>query len=137
HDLSYLSFSGHLFDRAAGERTDFPVISYADLNAAMFAAFSIASALFARERSGRGTAVDVSMSDGLVSWMTTYLSPAMDGKKPFDLLGEPAYGLFDVKGGRRITLSIAHEDHLRRVLCALLDMNDLAHLDPADRLRYR
>lgn len=137
HDLSYLSFSGHLFDRAASTRADFPVISYADLNAAMFAAFSIASALFARERSGRGTAIDVSMTDGLVSWMTTYLSPAMDGKKPFEILGEPAYGLFDVNGGRRITLSIAHEDHFWRALCAILDMADVADLRQPERLRDR
>lgn len=135
HDLSYLSFSGHLFGQATGTQSDFPVVSYADLNAAMFAAFSIASALYARERSGQGTAIDVSMTDGLVSWMTTYLAPAMDNQRPFEILGEPAYGFFDVKGGRRITLSIAHEDHFWRALCNLLGMADVADLRQPERLR--
>jgi hypothetical protein len=111
---SYLAFAGHLFDRARGDRTDFPDIAYGDLSGAMFAAFAIASALFGRERSRRGTNIDVSMTDGLVSWMSTYLSPAMDDKAPFEILGEPAYGIFDVKGGRRITLNIAlyfHQDN--------------------------
>lgn len=137
HDLSYLAFAGHLFDRARGNRTDFPDISYADLSSAMFAAFGIASALFARERSGRGTNIDVSMTDGLVSWMSTYLSPAMDRMAPFEILGEPGYGIFDVKGGRRITLSIAHEDHFWRALCRLLDLPDVIELRQADRLRDR
>ncbi|MEH2613003.1 CaiB/BaiF CoA transferase family protein [Bradyrhizobium sp. AZCC 1693] len=137
HDLSYLAFAGHLFDRATGTRTDFPDVSYGDLSSAMFAAFSIASALFGRERTGRGTEIDISMTDGLASWMSTYLAPAMDGKVPFEILGEPAYGIFDVKGGRRITLSIAHEDHFWRALCALLNMPDAAGLVQADRLRDR
>lgn len=135
HDLSYLAFSGHLFGQANGTRSDFPVISYADLNAAMFAAFSIAAALYACERSGQGTSIDVSMTDGLVSWMTTYLAPAMHGERPFEILGEPAYSLFDVKGARRITLSIAHEDHFWRALCGLLAMTDVAELQQAERLR--
>lgn len=137
HDLSYLAFAGHLFDRARGERAEFPYISYGDLCSAMFAAFSIASALFGRERSGRGTNIDVSMTDGLISWMSTYLSPAMEGMAPFEILGEPGYGIFDVKGGRRITLSIAHEDHFWRALCQLLDLADAAELRQAERLRHR
>ncbi|WP_315837450.1 CaiB/BaiF CoA-transferase family protein [Bradyrhizobium prioriisuperbiae] len=137
HDLSYLAFAGHLFDRATGTRADFPNVSYGDLSSAMFAAFSIASALFGRERTGRGTEIDVSMTDGLISWMSTYVAPAMDGEVPFEILGEPAYGVFDVKGGRRITLSIAHEDHFWRALCALLDMPDASELVQADRLRER
>ena len=91
----------------------------------MFAAFAIASALFGRERSRRGTNIDVSMTDGVVSWMSTYLSLAMDDKAPFEILGEPAYGIFDVKGGRRITLNIALNFHRSRAerydLCAICE----------------
>jgi len=45
-------------------------MSIADLTAAMWAAVGILTALFERERSGRGQYVDISLLDGQVSWLT-------------------------------------------------------------------
>jgi crotonobetainyl-CoA:carnitine CoA-transferase CaiB-like acyl-CoA transferase len=129
HDLSYQAISGHLVDGGA-----VPAVAYGDLGSGTFAAFAIASALFARERTGEGTAIDVSMADGLVSWMTAYLSPAMSGEPAFTILGEPAYGIFATKDGRKLTVSIAHEDHFWRALCGLLAMEDVAPLQHHARL---
>lgn len=45
-------------------------MSIADLTAGMWAAFAISSALYERERSGRGQHLDVSLLDGQISWLT-------------------------------------------------------------------
>lgn len=135
HDLSYQGVAGMLFDKVDRDKFDLPppLIAYGDLSSAMFAAFSIASALYGRERTGRGTSIDVSMTDGLVSWMTAYLSPAMSGQGFFENYDEPAYGVFTVQGGRRITLSIAWEDHFWSALCQLIGMQDVASLRQKER----
>jgi crotonobetainyl-CoA:carnitine CoA-transferase CaiB-like acyl-CoA transferase len=46
--------------------------------------------------------------------------------------GEPAYGVFATADGR-LTLSIAHEDHFWRALCACFQREDLGELDGAER----
>ena len=45
-------------------------VAVADICAGMFAAYAILAALRARDRTGRGQWVDVSMLDGQVAWMT-------------------------------------------------------------------
>lgn len=137
HDLSYQAIAGHLFSQSRSDETATPSIAYGDLSSGTFAAFAIASALFARERTGHGTSIDVSMTDGLVSWMTAYLAPAMEGQSSFEFLEEPAYGTFACSDGRKLTLSIAHEDHFWRALCGLLDMPDVAALSGPQRLADR
>lgn len=137
HDLSYQAVAGHLFSQSGGGESATPSIAYGDLGSGTFAAFAIASALYARERTGRGTSIDVSMTDGLVSWMTAYLAPAMEGQSSFEFLEEPAYGTFTCSGGRKLTLSIAHEDHFWRALCDVLGMTDAAALTGTQRLADR
>lgn len=129
HDLSCQGVAGHLAGRSGG----LPVVSYGDLAGAMFAAFAIASALFARERTGHGTSIDVSMADGLASWMTPFLGPALNGLPPLDFSAEPAYGLFACQDGNVLSLSIAHEDHFWYALCQLLDLAELAEIQAGQR----
>ena len=127
HDLSCQGLAGYL---AGGV----PAVPYGDLAGAMFAAFSVASALFARERTGHGTSIDVSMADGLASWMTPFLGPALNGQAFPDLRAEPAYGLFTCRDGRVLSLSIAHEDHFWRALCGLVGLPDAAGLRARERV---
>ncbi len=131
HDLSCQGMAGHLFDHRAG---GVPAVPYGDLAGAMFAAFAIASALFARERTGNGTSIDISMADSLASWMTPFLGLALNGFAPLDLRAEPAYGLFACQGGGMLSLSIAHEDHFWQALCRLLDLPDAAGLQARHRI---
>ena len=129
HDLSCQGVAGHLACRSG----DLPAVPYGDLAGAMFAALAIASALFARERTGHGTSIDVSMADGLASWMTPFLGPALNGMPPLDFSGEPAYGLFACQDGKVLSLSIAHEDHFWHPLCVVLELADLAGLRAGQR----
>jgi crotonobetainyl-CoA:carnitine CoA-transferase CaiB-like acyl-CoA transferase len=138
HDLSYQALAGLL----AGWLDDEPEayrspLAIGDLSSAMFAAFGIVAALLQRERGGGGQYVDVSMTDGLVSWMGTALEPILNGRSAGGIGGEPAYGVFRCGDGRALTLSIAHEDHFWRNLCEAIGRPDLAELDALARRARR
>jgi alpha-methylacyl-CoA racemase len=72
HDLNYVGLTGLL--GLTGERDGPPVQAagqIADLGGgAQMAAFGILAALRERDRSGEGQLVDVSMTDGAMSWLT-------------------------------------------------------------------
>jgi len=71
HDIGYLGLTGLL--GLSGERDGPPVQAagqIADLGGgALMAAFGILAALHERDRSGEGQLVDVSMTDGVLSWL--------------------------------------------------------------------
>ncbi len=101
----------------------------------MFATVGRLAALHERARTGRGRHVDVSMTDGLVSWMSVMVGPVMNGarrstsrpSRPTVPSAAPTVAL--------LTLSIAHEDWFWRPLCTLLDMDDVAGLGRRSGLR--
>ena len=134
HDLSYQAVSGHLFEAVGCANAAVPHIPYGDLASAMFAAFAITTALFARERTGLGTAIDVSVADALVSWLTPYLGPVMNGAPMLRITDEPGYGIFTCADGRQLTLSIAHEDHFWRALCGIVGLQRLQDLRSPERI---
>src|SRR5215467_330047 len=76
HDLNYMGVAGAL--SVNGPRRGPPLVpgvQAADLGGgALFAAFGIAAALHHRQESGEGQFVDVSMTDGVVSWLTPYFA---------------------------------------------------------------
>ena len=135
HDLSIQAAAG-MVDVVPGQEgaTALPVLPLADIASAMFAALGIVSALLARSRSGKGSQVDVSMLDSLVSWMTPFLVPPLNGlpTRPLPPL-DPGYGIFATADGRQITLSIAGEDHMWHALCDLLALPALAALNEQQR----
>lgn len=134
HDLSYQAMAGFLHLQAKSGSTQMPSdIAIGDLSSGMFAAVGTLAALHERSQTGNGKYVDVSMTDGLVSWMSVMVGPAMNGQPLADIGAEPAYGLFVCGDGKLISLSIAHEDWFWKPLCALLGMEDAAALDRTGR----
>jgi len=134
HDLSYQALAGFLHRQAATRSTQIPSdIAVGDLSSGMFAALGVLAALLARGRTGRGTYIDVSMTDGLVSWMSVMVGPAMNGEPLANIAAEPAYGLFECQDGKLLSLSIAHEDWFWKPMCMLFGMNDVAGLKRAQR----
>lgn len=85
HDLNYIGLCGLL--GATGEPDGPPVQpagQIADLGGgALMGAFGILAALRERDRSGRGQFVDVSMSDGALSWLTLVAAQYLCDAKPF------------------------------------------------------
>lgn len=134
HDLSYQATAGLLHRSAETGRLEQPTdVAIGDLSSGMFAAIGILAALHERGRTNKGRYIDVSMTDGLVSWMSVMAGPLMNGAALADIDAEPAYGLFYAGDGKPLSLSIAHEDWFWRPLCEMLDMQDCAVLDRGAR----
>lgn len=137
HDISYAATAGLFFKQAAsGDTTDPGEVAFGDLSAAMFATVATLAALVERSRTGRGTYVDVSMTDGLVSWMSVMLGPIMNGGQIADIGAEPGYGFYRTRDGKLLSLSIAHEDWFWKPLCGLLGMDDVADYGHDERVRH-
>lgn len=135
HDLSYQAIAGLLFQQAVtGQPGASPDLAIGDLSSAMFAVVGTLAALVERGRTGKGKYVDVSMTDCLVSWMTTFLGPVMNKGEIASINAEPAYGIFKCSDGRLLTISIAHEDWFWKPLCALLELPDAADLRRPERV---
>jgi len=146
HDLNYVAMSGMLgcFKDTEGNLVT-PGIAIGDLSSGMFAVIGIMAALAAREKTGCGQFVDVSMFDGLVSWMSTLLGNYF-AKAPFDVMDDAGYGIFKASDGKPFTLGIAHENWFWDRLCAVTGLEAFQGLDAlerrvrrdelAERLRY-
>ena len=133
HDLNYVAMSGMLrcFKDTEGNLVT-PGIAIGDLSSAMFAVIGIMAALAAREKTGCGQFVDVSMFDGLVSWMGTLLGN-YSAKAPFDVMDDAGYGIFKASDGKPFTLGIAHETWFWDRLCAVTGLEAFQGLDALER----
>lgn len=139
HDTTYQGIAGMLSTYI--ERGDFPqrpTVPIADLSSAMFAVIGVLAALMARERLGMGQFVDVSMTDGLISWMSVVLGFFFNtGSATHPGGREPAYGVFQTRDNKYLTLSIAHEDHFWRNLCRALGKEELGEMPREERRQRR
>ncbi len=134
HDLSYQAVAGLLAQQAASgstARPEGPAIG--DLSSGMFAVIGILSALLQRTRTNEGQHVDVSMTDGLVSWMSIQLGQLMNGGQSLPLVSEPAYGLFKTSDSKLLSLSIAYEDWFWAALCEAVGLAAQARLTRSER----
>ena len=135
HDVSYQAMAGMLYDRLEAPTPAIaPRVPVGDLSAGMFAALGALAAIQSRERSGRGAYLDVSMTDGLISWMTPHLVPVMNGTGPPGYPFDAGLGIYPCADGQMITLSVAHEDWFWQRLCRVVGLDDVAALTSPQRL---
>lgn len=111
HDLNYLALSGVL-----GLTTDehgkpvIPGVQVADLAGGMIAAFAMLAALLARERTGRGQYIDVSMFDVMLSMLPVPAAHHFAGKTievggKYALSGAyPFYSVYETSDEKFMTL---------------------------------
>lgn len=95
-------------------------VSAADIACGMNAHAAILEALLARERSGEGAAIEVSLFDSIADWMTVpLLHHDYAGKAPRRVgLKHPSiapYGAFACKDGRQIVIAVQNECEWRRL----------------------
>ncbi len=132
HDLNYMALAGalQLFGKA-GDDPIVPGLSIADQGGgSLTAAFGILAAVIGRAGTGRGQFVDVSMTDGVISWLAyhaaDYLFAKVEpkgGERRF--LGQaPCYNVFRCADGRCITLGFIEENFWHR-FCDLAGLEDL------------
>jgi crotonobetainyl-CoA:carnitine CoA-transferase CaiB-like acyl-CoA transferase len=138
HDLNYMGVAGALsVNGPRGGAPLVPGVQAADLGGgALFAAFAIAAALHHRRESGEGQFVDVSMTDGVVSWLTPYFALRFaEGRAP--ARGEErlnggwvCYQVYEAADGGHVTLG-ALEPKFWRNFCRLAGREDLSGLQHA------
>jgi crotonobetainyl-CoA:carnitine CoA-transferase CaiB-like acyl-CoA transferase len=111
HDLNYIALSGILgLTTDDSGRPVIPGVQVADIAGGMIAAFAILAALLARERTGRGQYVDVSMFDVMLSMLPIPAAQQFAGTTigvggKYGLSGEyPFYNVYETADGRFMTL---------------------------------
>lgn len=132
HDINFLGHAGVLaITGARGGPPVPPGAQMADLGGgSLMAAFTIAAALHHRNLSGRGQMLDVSMTDGVVSWLSTHLGVFFaTGRVPSrgeERLngGLVCYGVYETKDGKYLTLG-ALEPKFWQAFCRVLGREDL------------
>jgi crotonobetainyl-CoA:carnitine CoA-transferase CaiB-like acyl-CoA transferase len=137
HDLNYLSMSG-LFDSIRDDQGNHvpPGIAIGDLSSGMFAVIGIMAALMARAQTGKGQYVDVSMFDGLLSWMSIRFGIFFQTgsyERPY----EAGYGVFKGSDGQPFSLGIAHEDWFWKSLCNATGLTEYEGIKGAERIKRR
>ena len=125
HDLNYLARSGALaLMPRAGDRPVIPGLQVADLAGGLQAAFLIAAAVVERARTGRGTRVEVSMTELMRSWTSLPRAARGAGLPGLPLTGEvPCYHVYAVADGCLTVAAL--EPDFWRVFCAAIDRQDL------------
>ena len=105
-----------------------PGLPIVDLSSGMFATVSILAALMARDKIGKGQYIDVSMTDGIVSWMSVRAGGYLTGGKVPETneMGHlaPANDIFETKDGKKVTVG-ALEEHFWENLCKVLGLQEL------------
>jgi itaconate CoA-transferase len=112
-------------------------VSIADISAGMYAFSAVLTALFARQHSGQGAALEVSLFDSLAEWMSqpmyytmyTGVPPARTGTSHATIA---PYGTFRTGGGGAVQLAVQNDREWQRLCTGVLGRPAL--LDDA---RYR
>jgi crotonobetainyl-CoA:carnitine CoA-transferase CaiB-like acyl-CoA transferase len=134
-----LSVTGELGGRGVRAGT-----SIADMTAGMYAAFGIMTALHARERTGQGQAIDVSMLEGQMGLLGTMIGAYLaDGVVP-EPMGTAYKALLPYQTFRTKTRDLAlavGSEKLWKIFCPLLGLpeltNDARYATNADRNKNR
>ncbi|MDQ3810676.1 MAG: CoA transferase [Chloroflexota bacterium] len=141
HDLNYVALAGLLaYNVDADGAPVMPSVQVADLGGALFAAVAILAALVARQSSGHGQFVDVSLYGSALAWLPTLVErlfatgrPPAAGEPPL-AGGLPQYGIYRTADGAYVTLGAIEPRFLHAFLKAV-GREDLADLAGREELR--
>jgi crotonobetainyl-CoA:carnitine CoA-transferase CaiB-like acyl-CoA transferase len=121
-------------------------VSVCDIAAGMTAHAAILQALFARERTGQGRQIEVSLFDALADWLNVpYLQHRYGNfETPRSGVNHPSlapYGAYATQGGQQIIFSVQNQREWRQLCELVMEDAELAD-DPRfatnmDRLDYR
>jgi len=108
-----------------------PGIPVADLGSGVYALSSVLAALLARDRTGRGAAISVSMFDTIAEWMGFALNyTAYTGleREPNGLSSPTVapYGAYPTGDGQTVVLGTTNDKEWQRLATTLLERSDLA-----------
>jgi crotonobetainyl-CoA:carnitine CoA-transferase CaiB-like acyl-CoA transferase len=142
HDANYLSYAGVLNLIGEADRPpSIPGVQIADIaGGGMNAAIGILLALFARQSTGKGQYIDISMTDGMVAFLPTALFYCQQsGEEPARADGlfshrYACYNTYETADGKFLSIG-AVENRFWRQLCDLLGVPDYAERQYDDQRR--
>jgi crotonobetainyl-CoA:carnitine CoA-transferase CaiB-like acyl-CoA transferase len=139
HDINYLAIAGVVHLSGTPPRT--AAVPITDFESGQRAALAICAALLARQASGRGQHLDISMVDGAVSWMVlpmadywaTGVPPLrmdeLQDRSQERLVGLcPGYAIYETSDSKFLAVG-ASEERFWVSLCKGLDRPDLVGAD--------
>ncbi len=132
HDINYIAVGGALgVTGRPGQAPAIPVNIIADFaGGGLTAAFAICLAIIAREKTGRGQNVDIGMSDGVLSLMTSAFTGFFSNGTPIrpgEMLlngASPFYNTYKCSDGRWFSIG-SIEGHFWEALCKVIGTEDL------------
>lgn len=137
HDINYMAMGGVL--GLTRDREGRPLVlgfEVADIASALNSVIGIQAALLAREKTGEGQFVDISMLDCVVALLHNSIGPYLEtGEVPpmNPLHTTPHYDIFETADGEYLVIGIAHEDWFWNSLCDTLGMEDAKGLNTVER----
>jgi crotonobetainyl-CoA:carnitine CoA-transferase CaiB-like acyl-CoA transferase len=131
YDLLVQAESGSCAITGTAERPAKPGIPLVDIGTGMHAATAILAALIARERTGEGAVIAVSMFDVATDWMSWALHRARFTGEDITPcgVGSPLvapYGAYPTRDGQTIVIGTTNDREWQRLATGLLDRPDLA-----------
>lgn len=130
HDANFLAISGVLGVNGSSQGPQLPGIQLADLaGGALYGALGITAALYRKERTGEGTHLDISMTEGALSFLLPTLAREQAGEKESPGLGMltgglPRYGLYRTRDDRYLAVA-ALEPKFWDPFVTALDLEEL------------
>ncbi len=142
HDVNYLSYAGVLdLIGEKGRPPSIPGVQIADIaGGGMNAAIGILLALVARQQTGKGQYIDISMTDGMVGFLPAALFfRQLTGEEPRradSLLSHryACYNTYETADGRYLSIG-AVENRFWKLLCETLEVPEYASLQYDDQRR--
>jgi len=142
HDANYLSFAGVLDLIGEPDRApSIPGVQIADIaGGGMNGAIGILLALFAREKTGRGQYIDISMTDGMVGFLPAVMFfhqlTGREPKRADTILSHryACYNTYETADGRYLSIG-AVENRFWKQLCQTLGVPEYAALQYDDQHR--
>jgi crotonobetainyl-CoA:carnitine CoA-transferase CaiB-like acyl-CoA transferase len=138
HDINYMGLGGVLgLTRDKLGNTVIPGFEVADITSALNSVIGVQAALLAREKTGEGQFVDISMLDCVVALLHNSIGAYLEtGEAPPGNLIHmlPHYGIFETADGKELALGIVHEDWFWKGLCDATGMEDVKDLYTVQRL---
>ncbi len=113
-------------------------IPSADIGAGMYAFAGVLSALYERERTGQGTALDISLFDSLIEWMGypmyyTQYGGAAPQRTGTSHAAIAPYGTYVCADGQQYVLSVQNEREWKAFCDVVLERPELADDERFDR----
>jgi len=142
HDANYLSYAGVLnLVGEAGRPPTIPGVQFADIaGGGMNAAIGILLALFAREKTGKGQYIDISMTDSMVAFLPAALFfSRLTGQEPdrgdsFLSHRYACYNTYETADGKYLSIG-AVENRFWKQLCDILGVPEYTELQYDDARR--